>query len=225
MKYFIITLTLLYSSLSFAQEATDTLALMNVNVVDSKMKPKPGETIVFVNEETEERKICTADSTGEFKILVPEGSNQIISIETAGMENFYRKLNIPADQGTVTFNMTIKYNTPRVIVLSNVNFETGSAALTATSFKAVDKLLVLLEKKPTLEVEIRGHTDNVGDYNANLKLSQKRAETVVKYLISKGINPSRLIAQGYGDTVPVAPNDSAKNRAQNRRTEVKVIKE
>ncbi len=225
MKHVTTFLIFFIGLLAFGQEPTDTLALMNVNVVDAKMKPNPGETIVFVNALTEERKVSVSDSLGEFKILVPEGSDQIISIETAGMENFYRQINIPSDQGTVTFNMTIKYNPPRVITLKNVNFQTGSAALTVASFDAVDKLILLLEKKPTLEVEIRGHTDNVGNDQTNLDLSQKRAETVARYLISKGIAQSRLVAKGYGSTIPIAPNDTANNRALNRRTEVKVIKE
>ena len=91
------------------------------------------------------------------------------------------------------------------------------------SFIELDKLVELLQKNPTIKIEIAGHTDNKGDKKYNQTLSQKRAETVVNYIVKKGIAITRLTAKGYGDTTPIAPNDTEENKAKNRRTEFKVL--
>ena len=81
-----------------------------------------------------------------------------------------------------------------------------------------------------MEIEIAGHTDNIGSEESNMKLSQARAEAVRNYLISKGIKPERITAKGYGDTQPIAYNtnpdgsDNPAGRQQNRRTEARITK-
>ena len=72
-------------------------------------------------------------------------------------------------------------------------------------------------------IEVAGHTDNTGDPAANLSLSQARAASVVKYLTDRGISEGRLKARGYGDTKPLAPNDTEENKAKNRRTEFTIL--
>ncbi|NBR15273.1 MAG: OmpA family protein, partial [Crocinitomicaceae bacterium] len=85
------------------------------------------------------------------------------------------------------------------------------------------KLYELLKQNPTITVEISGHTDDVGTDATNLKLSFDRATVVVAELVNKGIQPSKLIARGYGKTQPIAPNDTPENRQLNRRTEFKIV--
>jgi outer membrane protein OmpA-like peptidoglycan-associated protein len=87
----------------------------------------------------------------------------------------------------------------------------------------LENLTGILKKNPGLKIEISGHTDHKGDAKYNLNLSQKRAESVLNYLVQQGISASRLTAKGYGDTQPVAPNDTEENRSRNRRIELKVI--
>ena len=82
-----------------------------------------------------------------------------------------------------------------------------------------------MKLKKTIVIEISGHTDNVGTPENNLKLSQDRANSVRAYLIKKGIAEARVSAKGYGDTQPIALNDTDANKQKNRRTEVRVIKE
>jgi outer membrane protein OmpA-like peptidoglycan-associated protein len=87
----------------------------------------------------------------------------------------------------------------------------------------------MLNLVPTAIIEIGAHTDNTGREETNLKLSQKRAEIVVNYLIKKGIDGNRLIARGYGETIPLEPNqlpdgsDNPEGRMKNRRTHIKII--
>jgi outer membrane protein OmpA-like peptidoglycan-associated protein len=78
-------------------------------------------------------------------------------------------------------------------------------------------VLTLLAENPELRFEIQGHTDGDGSEEYNLELSRQRAESVLKYLVLFGIEPTRLQAKGYGESIPVAPNDTDENKAKNRR--------
>jgi len=109
------------------------------------------------------------------------------------------------------------------IVLKNVFFDFNKSELRPESKVELDKLVNILNQNKNLKVEIGGHTDNIGGKEYNLKLSQNRAEAVVQYLNSQGIDKSRLVAKGYGDTLPLADNNTELGRAENRRTELKII--
>jgi outer membrane protein OmpA-like peptidoglycan-associated protein len=84
-------------------------------------------------------------------------------------------------------------------------------------------LVQLLADNPTVKIQIEGHTDNVGNATDNMKLSENRAKAVIAYLSSKGVAASRLSSKGFGATQPIADNKTEEGRAQNRRTELKVV--
>lgn len=107
--------------------------------------------------------------------------------------------------------------------LRAINFQTGNAELLPNSFAALDYIAEFLKQYPYLRYEIQGHTDSQGEDNFNLLLSAARAGTVRGYLRAKGIPDSSLIAIGYGESMPIADNTTAKGRALNRRVEFKVI--
>ncbi|MFT3739052.1 MAG: OmpA family protein [Breznakibacter sp.] len=109
------------------------------------------------------------------------------------------------------------------VVLNNVFFDTNSIVLKDESQVELDKLVLFLEMNPTVKIELQGHTDNVGTMAFNIDLSTKRAQTVVNYLVEKGVGLSRLSYKGYGFNKPVADNDTEEGRAQNRRTEMVVV--
>ena len=111
----------------------------------------------------------------------------------------------------------------KVIVLEHVNFETGSSTLTADSQYELENVVEAMTQYPNMRIELGGHTDNVGDDNNNLTLSQERANAVKTALGEKGIDESRLVARGYGENQPVASNDTEDGRTTNRRTEFKII--
>jgi outer membrane protein OmpA-like peptidoglycan-associated protein len=112
-----------------------------------------------------------------------------------------------------------------VIVLKGINFAFNSAELTAESKKVLDqdRDVARLKGEPDIRVEVAGHTDSVGSDAYNQKLSERRAQSVVDYLISKGVDPKRLKAVGYGKTKPVASNATDAGRAENRRVELQVF--
>lgn len=109
------------------------------------------------------------------------------------------------------------------IALRNVFFETGRWEILPESEYELAKVVDLLTKNPTLKIELGGHTDNVGRPEANQRLSEQRAKAVYDYLINKGIPSNRLSYKGYGETQPVATNDTNEGRRENRRTEIKVL--
>lgn len=106
------------------------------------------------------------------------------------------------------------------IILKGVNFESGSAKLTTGSYAVLDKVAKSLLAYPDIEIEIQGHTDSIGSRAINKRLSQKRAEAVVSYLVGRGVSPKRMRAVGYGEENPVADNKTIEGRAQNRRVEI-----
>jgi outer membrane protein OmpA-like peptidoglycan-associated protein len=105
-----------------------------------------------------------------------------------------------------------------------VLFDTDRSEVRPESKTALDQVAALLKDDPTLKVEVAGHTDNIGSAAANLALSKARAAAVVRWLVTAyGINAAQLVANGYGDTKPVAPNDTEANRAKNRRVELRKV--
>lgn len=115
--------------------------------------------------------------------------------------------------------------------LENINFNFNRSVILDASKPYLDKLAEKLLANPTTVLEISGHTDSKGADDFNMKLSEARASEVVKYLVGKGVKPEQLVARGYGETIPLAPNenadgtDSAEGRRLNRRTEFKVLKQ
>ncbi|MBE0644736.1 MAG: OmpA family protein [Bacteroidetes bacterium] len=109
------------------------------------------------------------------------------------------------------------------LVLEGINFETNSATITQDSDPILRKALNTLRTNPELRVEVQGHTDDVGAAAANQRLSERRANSVRDYMIQNGIDANRMTARGYGEEQPLVPNDSAENRARNRRIQFRVI--
>lgn len=105
----------------------------------------------------------------------------------------------------------------------NLEFETASAIIKSSSYEYLYKLADLLDKNPTFKLRIAGHTDNVGNDEYNLKLSKSRAEAVAKVFLDRGIDKSRLVIEYYGESKPIATNDTPEGRAQNRRVEMEIV--
>jgi outer membrane protein OmpA-like peptidoglycan-associated protein len=110
------------------------------------------------------------------------------------------------------------------LILRNVYYDFDKATLQQESFPELDKVVQFMKDNPTVKVEIGSHTDDVGSDEYNMVLSQKRAQSAVNYLVSKGIAKTRLVPKGYGETRPIASNDDEnEGRELNRRTEFKIL--
>ena len=111
------------------------------------------------------------------------------------------------------------------VVLRGVNFELNSAQLTVNAETILDGVAATLASSPGFNVELQGHTDSMGSDSYNMNLSQNRAKSVKNYLVNQGVESGRLTARGYGEEQPIASNDTAEGRAENRRVELKVLSE
>ena len=109
------------------------------------------------------------------------------------------------------------------VVLKNVFFETASFALLPESKVELNKLVAFMENNATIRIEIGGHTDNVGTAEDNQSLSENRAKSVRNYIIDNGVSADRIDYRGYGETQPIDTNETPEGRANNRRTEFKVL--
>jgi outer membrane protein OmpA-like peptidoglycan-associated protein len=111
----------------------------------------------------------------------------------------------------------------RIEIKQQVNFATAKFRVLPSSFPLLNQVVEVLADFPKMRVSIEGHTDSVGGEASNMRLSQKRAEAVRDYLVSKGVSPSRLEAIGYGPTKPLMSNKTARGKAKNRRTEFRIV--
>lgn len=216
-----------------AQEAANPVtevprdAEVLVRAFDFKNNILPNEIIIFKSKQNQSEFQGKTDSVGGFSLRLPAGdeyeifilgfkdsvSYNLLKIPALGKNEFYKK----------PFKVDVKFRPSQSFVLEGVNFNSGKATLTTESFPVLDELVSYLNRKEDDRIEVGGHTDNVGQPAFNMKLSLDRANTVRDYLLSKGIDPARVMAKGYGQTKPVADNKTDEGRATNRRTEITVL--
>ena len=167
--------------------------------------------------------------TGEYLVCLPSGKNFALNVSREGYLFYSENFSLAAADTTkppTPFRLDVGMHPIKVgqtTVLKNIFFETASAELKPDSKTELERIAIFLNANPNVKIEISGHTDNVGDKIYNQKLSEKRAQSVLNYLIANGISSDRLTSMGYGDTKPVAANDTEEGRAQNRRTEMAVM--
>lgn len=197
-------------------------------VTNAKTK-SPVDAYVMVEDIKTGELIATNKSnsvTGKYLVVLPAGTTYSVS---ANKENFFfysQRFDVPM---TSSFK-EIKKDIPlkpiekgTKVVINNIFFETGKAALSNESRLELQKVIDLMRQNPSMKIEVGGYTDNVGDDASNTKLSQDRAKSVCDYLVKGGIAPARLQAKGYGKTNPVADNGTEDGRQANRRTEFVIL--
>ncbi len=167
-----------------------------------------------------------ASPTGNYMISLPSGKNYGIAVKAENYLFHSENFDIPATTEYQEITKDIKMKKIEVgtkIVLNNIFFDFGKATLRPESKAELDRLTNLMKEMPELKIEISGHTDNKGNPKSNQILSEKRAKAVVDYLIANGISKDRLKYVGYGQTQPIASNDTDEGRQLNRRTEFKIL--
>ena len=205
-------------------------------LTDCKTKlPLAGATVTFSNAESNKKVITGVDG----KYLFSVDSKRPVKLLFAKDNYFSITKNYPYEELAKADTMIYKdycispFKLGIPIALDNVYYEFNSAELTDPSKKVLDFLIPIMEDNPEMEIELGSHTDNIGTDEYNLDLSNQRAKSCVDYLVSKGISESRLTSKGYGESMPIAPNeigrgkkkkDNPEGRAKNRRTEFKVTK-
>ena len=165
---------------------------------------------------------------GSFYIVLPLGKIYGYYVDKDGyfpisnnidLKNNAKPIAIDSNIDLVTFQQMIDEGL--AVPINNLFFETGRFTVLSNSYPELKRIAKIIQSK-NLKVVIEGHTDNVGEDAANLTLSEQRANAVKEFLIKEGCNPSQLNTKGFGKTKPVAPNDTDKGRAKNRRVELKL---
>ncbi len=111
------------------------------------------------------------------------------------------------------------------IILNHLIFEQGKAVINPKSFQELDELVAMMKDSPKVEIQLEGHTDNVGNPEANMKLSQSRVDAVKKYITSKGVSKNRVQTKAFGGSKPIAKENTEEARAKNRRVAMRVLKD
>jgi outer membrane protein OmpA-like peptidoglycan-associated protein len=224
---YILLALLLNTGISNAQDkpATGNEAVFNFTVTSKSGNPRQGELIMLKSRKTGKIYQSNTGSDGKCSVTIPPSDNYTIYYKLFADTVKYKQIEVPGEDHRVIYTLTLKYDSPKSYTLKNVFFETGRSSLKKESYPALNELVAAMKSRTGLVIEIAGHTDNVGTPESNQKLSADRANTVRDYLIKNGIGPKRVIAKGYGETQPVADNDHAEGREQNRRTEVRIISE
>ncbi len=165
--------------------------------------------------------------TGEFLVCLPTDDDYALTVSREGYLFYSENISLTGESSStdpVIKDVPLEpIKVGAKMVLRNIFFETDKYDLKENSKIELNKLVRLLNTNPDLKIEIGGHTDNVGSHEYNINLSENRAKTVNQYLVENGIEQSRLLFKGYGETNPVDTNETPEGRAINRRTEFKVI--
>jgi outer membrane protein OmpA-like peptidoglycan-associated protein len=165
--------------------------------------------------------------TGAFLLCIPSGKKYALSVEKTGYLFYSAHFALEGEAGIrepYLKNVLLKpIREGETIVMRNIFFETDSTRLLPESQTELNSLLDLLSRNPGLKIEISGHTDNSGGETYNQYLSEKRAGEVYHFLTGKGIAAQRLSFKGFGASRPIAGNSTPEGRAQNRRTEFRVV--
>jgi outer membrane protein OmpA-like peptidoglycan-associated protein len=165
-------------------------------------------------------------TAGDFLATLTSGKNYGLNISKNGYLFYSDNFSLVGHQAKNPFNIAVFLEPIAVgskVVLKNIFFDTNRFDLQPESMAELKKLIDFLAINPTVKIEISGHTDDVGNDQINQALSENRAKSVYQYLVNHGVTAGRLVFKGYGKTQPIVPNANDESRAQNRRTEFKVI--
>ncbi|MDP4282185.1 MAG: OmpA family protein [Bacteroidota bacterium] len=205
--------------------ASENDASFVFTVTSKAGKPRQGEVVFLKSKSSGKIFRGSTGTDGKCTISIPPSDTYTIFYKHFADTVKYKIIEVPGADHKVTYTLNLKFDPPKVWTLKNVFFDTGLSSIRKESFPALNELVEALKSKSSMVIEIAGHTDNVGQSEANQKLSSDRANAIRDYLIKHGIGPKRVIAKGYGETQPVASNDTPEGRQQNRRTEVRIISE
>ncbi len=207
----------------------DPVVLLYGKTLNAKTK-RPIEADILFDDLVSRKEVGEAIShpeDGNYKIVLPYGINYGLHASAKG----FLSVNENMELQTISTYQEIEkdlYLVPievgQSISLNNVFFQQGKSVLKSESFPELDRLWQILTDNPKMEIELGGHTDNVGSHTLLVKLSLDRVETVKKYLTDKGISAKRISGRGFGPDVPREKNDTEEHKIKNRRVEFRITR-
>jgi outer membrane protein OmpA-like peptidoglycan-associated protein len=190
---------------------TETVLASEIDLYDLKTQQKVGS-------------FSSDSQNGSFLAVLNSGGEYAFYVSRPGY--LFKSLTFSVNDSASFVDLDIPLEAiekDKAEVLNNIFFQTGAFTLDEKSKVELNKMIEFLTKNKAIKIEISGHTDDVGSDSENMELSRKRAQSVQEYLHQSGIAADRISAKGYGETQPVAPNDSEQNRQKNRRIEWRIL--
>ncbi|WP_176956142.1 OmpA family protein [Catalinimonas alkaloidigena] len=205
----------------------EPVVLLNGHVYDAVTRQPLAATIQFSTLEggKEAANARTYPEDGSFKVVLPLGVEYSYVAEAPGYVGVDEDFSLVSIQEYREMEQDIflfPLEKGQTIRLKNIQFERSKSFIRDSSKPTLERLVRLLEENPTLEIQLEGHTDNRGSFNANMKLSEDRVTEVKKYLTDRGIKAKRITLKAYGGTQPIADNEEETTRRLNRRVEFTV---
>ncbi|HEU0065056.1 MAG TPA: OmpA family protein, partial [Flavisolibacter sp.] len=213
------------------REKPNPVLLVSGNVYNKKTNKPLSASLIYetLPDGTTAGNAISNVEDGSFKIVLPYNKNYSIHASADKFFAISENLNLDSlvKAGYKEIHKDL-YLVPieigQIVRLNNVFFDFDKWELRPESFVELDRVVQLMVDNPTLEIEMSAHTDSRGSDEYNIKLSENRAQSVTQYILSKGISSSRITSHGYGETRPVASNDTDEGRQLNRRVEFKITK-
>ena len=207
------------------QRSVNTYIMTGVVIGESNAEPLKANIRATKANDKNFIQTTVTNENGKYDLILSDMGPFLIEVTSEGYFFANSALQFKKDSMLVIRNFTLqKMESGAKMVIENILFNTGKASLRSESSASLNKLVTLLQENPDVKIEVSGHTDNVGSATTNKTLSKNRALSVRNYLISKGIAKERVNYEGYGFERPIAPNDTEKGRAANRRVEVEILK-
>ncbi len=207
----------------------DPVVLVSGKVLNARTN-KPLAAIIRFDDLTTGKEVGEArvnPRTGDYNIALPAGRNYGFHAAAPGYLSVNENLELTdlEEYGEVRRDLLlVPIEIGQAIQLKNVFFVRSKAELLAESYPELDRLVKIMMDNPTIEIELSGHTDSLGDAEANLQLSEQRVQSVKNYLVGRGVPSRRISGKGYGGSMPIAPSDTEANRQLNRRVEFKIVR-
>jgi outer membrane protein OmpA-like peptidoglycan-associated protein len=206
----------------------EPVAIVSGQVLDAlTKKPVPAEVLLRVVGDTTVLSRAEYDpETGEYKVALALQKNYTLVASKTGYLPLTESLDLRADKKYREIKRNLLLSpvaSGKAMVLKEVIFEQSQSTLLPSAGQELDRLAALMQERPTMRVLIEGHTDNIGDWGLNVKLSQDRVEVVKAYLVAKGIVPTRVETKAWGPSRPIANNVSEDRRKLNRRVELTIL--
>ena len=231
-KILLLFITNLIALISFAQDKPENSdsarkSVINIHLTNRSQQPLKHEEVLLSATKAHKYYNLLTDKDGRATTIVDAGYKYTIQLRTIDDTTTYGYLDVPELKPNEFYpsqmSIDMTYEPERHYVFHQLEFDFGKSTVKEESYKELDELVNYMQYKNEINIEIDGHTDNVGKEEENLKLSKQRALSVKYYLIHKGINSNRIKTDGFGSSQPIADNNTIKGQQKNRRTELKIL--
>ena len=206
---------------------TDVPNSVNIIVTDSRTNKPVKDATIEIKEKEQITQTGVCDENGKAIITVPETKDYIVIVTAKGYVYQYYTVDLSTirKRANKEFELEplVKIEKDAALNLNPINFNSGKQDINSEDIETLNLVQRMLSDNPNMIIEVSGHTDSQGDNNTNIQLSLKRAQSIIDYLVSKGVNPKQLTPLACGSSRPVADNATAEGRNKNRRVEFKVL--